>query len=93
MPAYPDVVLVRLSESLHVDRGFLVQCIEESVVEIHEADGHWNLSNGTALQLRRLERLCDVLNVEVPIAKHILDLTDRLAELENEVHRLRKKKE
>jgi hypothetical protein len=82
-----------LSETLHVERGFLVQCIEESVVEIHEADGRWNLSNGTALRLRRLERLCHVLNVDVPAAKYILDLTDRLAELENEMRRLRPPKE
>ena len=93
MPAYPDVVLVRLSESLHVDRGFLVQCIEESVVEIHEVEGRWNLSNGTALRLRRLERLCHLLNVDVPVAKQILELTDRLGELEDEVRRLRWKKD
>jgi hypothetical protein len=88
MPAYPEMVLIRLSESLRVDRGFLTQCIEASVLEIQETDGAWGVSNGSVLRLRRLERLCHVFNVDVPVAKHILDLTDRLAELEEQVRRL-----
>ena len=51
MSAYPEIVIRRLSERVfHIEEGFLVQCIEESVVEIHEAGGELDWSNGTALQ-------------------------------------------
>jgi hypothetical protein len=87
MRAYPEAVIITLCERLRVQRGFLVQCLEESVVEVQEIQGHWDLSNGTALRLRRLERLCRALNVDVPTAKLILDLTQRVADLEEEVRR------
>jgi len=89
MPAYPENVIVILSERFHIERGFLAQCIAESVIEIHEVEGEWDLSNGTALRLRRLERLCQTLDVDVPAAKQILDLTERIADLENQIQRLR----
>jgi hypothetical protein len=81
----PDAILVRLSESLRIEHGFLVQCIEESIVEIREG----NVSNGSVLRLRKLERVCRTFNVDVPTAKHILELTERLAALEEEIGRLR----
>lgn len=89
MPVYPDAIVVRLSQSLHVDRGFIIECIEERVIEIREEKGEWSVVEGGTLQLRRLQRVCHTFNVNVPVAKHILDLTDRLAQLEYELSRLR----
>jgi hypothetical protein len=87
MPAYPENVIVILSERFHVERGFLAQCIEESVVQIQEVAGEWDLSDGTALRLRRLERLCRTFEIDVPIAKRILELTERVALLEEQLRR------
>ena len=89
MKKYPEALIVELCQRLEIGRGFFVQCLEESVIEIGEVKGGWDLSEGTALRLRRLQRLCDTFDVELPAAKLILDLSERIAVLEEEVRVLR----
>ncbi len=89
MSEYPETAIVQLCQRLQIDSGFFVQCLEESVIEIHEIDGQLDMGNGTALRLRQLERICHMLKVDLPIALLLLDLTHRVAELEEEVRLLR----
>ena len=90
MPNVPDAVIQQLCERLQVNSDFLVQCIQESVIEIHEIDGHWELSNGTVLRLRQVERICSTLNIGLSGALVLLKLTQKVAELEEEVQLLRR---
>lgn len=85
----PDVLIRQLCESLHVDHGFFVECLQESVVEVHEVNGRLELANATVLRLRRLERICGALEVPVPAALMLSTLTQRVAELEEEIRQLR----
>ncbi len=84
-----DTALKQLCECLQIDPEFFVQCIQESVVEIHEIDGRLDLGNGTVLRLRQLERICITMNVDVSSGMLLLKLTQRVAELEEEVRLLR----
>lgn len=42
-----DTALQQLCERLQVDHDFFVQCLQESVVEIHETEGQLDLVNVT----------------------------------------------
>jgi len=85
-----DPVLIRqLCATLQVDEEFVLHCLEESVIEVHEIDGHLHLANATALRLRQIERICAALDVSVPAALMIHRLTERVAELEEHVRRLK----
>ncbi len=89
MPQYPEIAIIQLCRRLQVDSGFFEQCLQESAIQVHEIDGRLDIENGTALRLRRLERICRTLNVELPIALLLLDFTGRIAELEEEIRLLR----
>lgn len=91
MPEFLEATIQQLCERFNVDSEFLVQCLHESVIEIRETDGHWDLDSGTALRLRQLQRICRAFNVELPVALHLLNLNQRIAELEQEVRLLRGK--
>lgn len=85
-----DAPLKQLCERLQIAPEFFVQCLQESFVEIQEIDGRLDLGNGTVLRLRQLERICVTLNVDVSGAMLLLKLTQRVAELEEEVRLLRR---
>ena len=85
MPKPSDPEIQKLCRVLHIDAGFFVECVRESAVEIEEIDGRVNLGNASALRLRRLERLCDALDVDVPVALLLLELTRRVDELEEKL--------
>ncbi len=89
MYSVSDIALKQLCDRLQINPEFVVQCLQESVVEIHEIDGRLDLGNGTILRLRQLERICVALNVDVSGAVLLLKLTQRVAELEEEVRLLR----
>ena len=89
MSSYPESAIQALCQRLHIDSGFFVECVRESVVEIDEIDGRLDLGNGTALRLRQLERICRALDVDLLIALRLLELSHRVAELEEEVRSLR----
>ena len=62
-----------------------MECVRESAVEIEEVEGRVKLGNASALRLRRLERLCEALDVELPVAMLLLELTRRVDELEEKL--------
>ena len=85
MPKPSDPEIQRLCRVLHIDAEFFFECVRESAVEIEEIDGRVHLGNASALRLRRLERLCDALDVDVPVALLLLELTRRVDELEEKL--------
>lgn len=89
MPHAPEPLIRELCATLQVDEEFFIQCLEASVIEIHEVDGHLELANATVIHLRRLERICATLEVPLPAALMLSRLTQRVAELEEELRRLR----
>lgn len=89
MKKYSEDVITELCRRLGIEQGFFTQCLEEYVIEIREVEGQLDLGGGTALRLRRLQRICDTFGVEPPAARLILDLADRIADLEEEVRVLR----
>ena len=68
MPRPSDVAIHHLCENLEIEDHFLLACMEESVIELHEIEGHLEFANGTALRLRRLQRICLTFNVDVTVA-------------------------
>ena len=89
MPPADPTRIRELCATLQVDEEFFVQCLEASVVEVHEVDGRLELANATVLRLRRLERICATLEVPLPAALMLSHLTQRVADLEDELNRLR----
>ena len=90
MSRYPKEALVTLCQRLQIETEFFEACIEESVIELHESDGQLVVGNGTTLQLRKLERLCQTFHIDVPTAILLRDLRQRVAELEEEIKQLRR---
>ena len=84
-----DTALQQLCERLQIDPEFFVECLQESVVEMNETEGRLDLRNGTILRLRKLERICTTLDVDVSVALLVLQLTQRVTELEEKVRLLR----
>ena len=91
MSKHSKTTVQHLCERLQVNADFLEQCLSESVIKIHESEGQVELDNGTFLHLRKLERVCRTFDVDVPTAIMLRDLLRRVAELEEEIHRLRKR--
>jgi hypothetical protein len=58
----------RLCENLGIEDQFFMVCLAESVIEIRETQGRLELTNGTVLRLRRLQRICLTFDVDVPVA-------------------------
>jgi hypothetical protein len=66
--SYPKAAIHQLCVRLDIEDHFFMACLEESVIEIDETEGRLELANGTALRLRRLQRICLTFNVDVPVA-------------------------
>ena len=68
MPRPSETAIRQLCGHLEIEEHFFIACLEESVIEIDETQGRLDLCNGTALRLRRLQRICLTFNVDVPVA-------------------------
>jgi hypothetical protein len=68
MPRPPKAAIHQLCEQLEVEDHFLIACLEESIIEVHETEGQLVLTNGTILRLRRLQRICLTFEVDIPVA-------------------------
>ena len=82
MNAYSETDIQQLCRRLQIDTGFFQQCLDESVIEIQKQDDALELRNASALRLRRLQRLCDTLSIDPPVALLLSDLLRRVSELE-----------
>lgn len=79
-----------LSRLFHVDQAFLLECVEEAAVALsHDEAGRAELTAAGLFRLRRIERVRAALEVEPDIAALLVDLTDRVAELEARLRRER----
>ena len=87
MTPYPEAEIQDLCRRLDIDPGFLRDCLAESVIEIQETDARLDLVNATTLRLRRLQRICHTLNVDLPVALLLNDLLQRVANLEKTLAR------
>jgi hypothetical protein len=63
-----EAAIRQLCEQLGIEGRFFMACLEESVIEVYETEGHLDLANGTILRLRRLQRICLTFEVDVPVA-------------------------
>lgn len=80
--------LEALARLFDLNQGFLRQCLEESVVAVERDDaGQAALSAAGLRRLRRIERVAAALDVEPDVAALLVDLSDRVAELEDRLRR------
>jgi hypothetical protein len=63
-----DAAIHALCERLELEEHFLIACLDESAIEVSQVEGRLELANGTALRLRRLQRICLTFNVDVSVA-------------------------
>ena len=87
MNAYPKEKIQDLCARLEIEADFFMECLEESVIEVREADDHLDLGNGSVLRLRRLQRICHTLSVEPPVAVLLNNLLKRVADLQKALAR------
>jgi hypothetical protein len=80
-----------LSERLQVSEELLIHCVDCSLVQWEERGEHIDLTGGTALQMRRLQRLVESLDLDAAIASLLLDQMEKIARLEREINVLRQK--
>lgn len=81
----------RLSERLHVSEDLLVHCVEFALVEVEGHGKSIDLSAGTALRLRRLQRLSELLDIDVSVAALFLDQMEKITRLEREIKLLQRR--
>ena len=63
-----EAAIHHLCLQLEIEDLFFVACLQESVIEVYETEDRLELANGTALRLRRLQRICLTFNVDVSVA-------------------------
>ena len=74
MSSFSQSAIRQLCEHLEIEDHFLAACLEESAIDIDETEGRLELANGTALRLRRLQRICLTFDVDVPVALMLLEI-------------------
>lgn len=79
-----------LSERLHMSEDFLTHCVEYSLVQMEGRGKNVDLLPGTALRLRRLQRLVETFDIDVSIAALLLDRMETISRLEREIRTLRR---
>jgi hypothetical protein len=84
-----DPRLEALAVRLELDEDFLLLCVSQGVVRIEELDEDPEvLTPARRAKLRRLQRLCRSLDVDVYAGAIIVDLLERLDEMERDLARL-----
>jgi hypothetical protein len=79
-----------LAAVVEIESGFLEQCVLCGALRLEELPAQDPVFPAAqAARLRRLQRLCRVLDIEVYAGSIIVDLVDRLETLQEELERLR----
>ena len=79
---------LRMLEALmEIESGFLEECLRCGAVELEESPENPSLTPSQSARLRRLQRLCRSLDIDVYAACIIVDLLDRMDALERELQR------
>jgi hypothetical protein len=85
-----DARLELLAAQLELERDFLSLCVAHGVVRVEELpEDPAELPADRRARLRRLQRLCRGLDVDVFAGAIIVDLLERLDEMERDMERLR----
>jgi hypothetical protein len=85
-----DPRLDALAEKLELERDFLFLCVEHGVLRVDELEGEPDvLPPARRAKLRRLQRLCGSLELDVFSGSIIVDLLERLDEMERDLEFLR----
>lgn len=92
MPDIPQPEIYRLAERLRLDFNFFSQCLKNEVITMSQDEGYVDLVDGSIFRLRRLQRLCQDFEVGLPIAMLLMELQQRVADLESEIQLLKKTK-
>jgi hypothetical protein len=67
-----EAAIHQLCARLEIEDHLFMACLEESIIEVDETEGRLELANGTALRLRRLQRICLTFHVDVPVALQLM---------------------
>jgi hypothetical protein len=82
--------LVILAERLEIDVAFLQECVQHGAVRAEELPEDAAVPPLSSARLRRLQRLCRGLEVDVYAGAIIVELLERLDALNHDLDRLRR---
>jgi hypothetical protein len=86
MSSARDASLEELAADLEIEISFLRLCVQEGAVRVEELTQEPPALSAAALaRLRRLERLCLSLDVDVFAGAIIVDLLERIEEMRREI--------
>ncbi|MFA6091478.1 MAG: chaperone modulator CbpM [Elusimicrobiota bacterium] len=78
--------LVTLAALMGIESDFLEECVLYEVIDLEDSSEiSSGLSPSQSARLRRLQRLCRSLDIDVFAGCIILDLLDRMEELQREI--------
>jgi len=89
MKNYSEAALEELGKQLQIEPEFIKECTHEASIEFLEDESGLGFANGSALRLRRLQRLCETFEIDLPVAALLAELTRRITALEDELNQLR----
>ncbi len=76
-----------LATLMEIESGFLEECLRYGAVRLEESPESPPLAPSQLARLRRLQRLCRGLDIDVYAGCIIVDLLDRMDELQSELQR------
>lgn len=80
-----------LAEITRIEVAFIEECLECGAVELKGIDqGSMEITPSQLAKLRRLQRICRDLEVDILAGSIIVDLVDRVDEMERELEWLRR---
>ena len=78
-----------LAALMEIESEFLEECLRYGVVCLEDVPGETQPAPSEAARVRRLQRICRALDIDVYAGSIILDLLDRMDELQGELQRRR----
>ena len=84
-----DARLESLAFELEIDQEFLHLCVEHGVVRLEDLSSGAETPGARRARLRRLQRLCRGLDLDVFAGSIIVDLLEKMGEMERDLERLR----
>lgn len=88
MKAQKQALAKSLAELMRLDVSFIEQCLSSKTIDAKDAaQGEPELSPLQLARLRRLRRICASFDIDVIAGSIIVDLLERIAELEAEMEK------